>query len=149
MGLSGGMAAPDLYSRNVAASVERLRKARHLSLRGLSERLGGGGHPMLPSAVHALVQGKRKVTADDLMALAAVLEVTPADLLACSSDAEAAAASHLAMRAARQLAALIGEVLANPGDPVPARRLDRALTRVRVEVEELLEDAAARTEKAG
>jgi hypothetical protein len=57
-------------------------------------------------------------------------------------------ADHPATREARNLAGRIGEALASPGDPVSARRLDRALTRVRVEVEELLEESASH-EKAG
>lgn len=134
--------------QDVIANVERLREARHLSLRGLSERLAALGHPLITSAVHAIVQGKRKVTADDLAALAQVLEVSPADLLVPHSAAALAAESHPAMREARNLVGRIGEALASPGDPVSARRLDRALTRVRVEVEELLEESASH-EKAG
>ena len=87
--------------RNVIANVERLREARHLSLRGLSGRLGDLGHPMLPSAVHALVQGKRKVNADDLVALAAALEVSPGTLLAPPSAEEIPAEPHPAQREVR------------------------------------------------
>lgn len=55
----------------VVANVERLRKARRLSLRALSDRLAGLGRPILPIGLSRLSQGKRRVDADDLVALAA------------------------------------------------------------------------------
>jgi transcriptional regulator with XRE-family HTH domain len=155
-----GVSAPDRINsrsspmgevgRNVVSNIERLRQARNLSFRGLSERLGALGRPILPAVLHRLSQGKRRVDADDLVAFAAALGVTPADLLLPPDAAsDPAAESHPAMREARNLAGRVGETLASPGDPVSARRLDRALTRVRVEVEELLEESASRAVKAG
>ena len=135
--------------QDVIANVERLRQARGLSFRALSEMLGALGRPILPAVLHRLSQGRRRVDADDLVAFAAALGVTPADLLlppgTVSDDPRA---DHPAMREARNLAGRIGEALASPGDPVSARRLDRALTRARVEVEELLEETAVCPEKA-
>ena len=67
--------------RQVVANVEELRRARKLSLRQFSERLGATGRPILPSVLHALGQGQRRVTADDLTALALALGVNPSALL--------------------------------------------------------------------
>jgi ribosome-binding protein aMBF1 (putative translation factor) len=63
--------------RNVVANVEQLRQARGLSFRALSEMLGAVGRPILPAVLHRLSQGKRRVDADDLVAFAAALGVTP------------------------------------------------------------------------
>ena len=132
--------------QNVIANVERLRAARHLSLRQLSDRLGALGRPMMPSAVHAVTKGRRRVDADDLVALAAVLGVTPAGLLAPPGDPPP---DHAAGAAARQLAGCIGDLLAARGDPEAARdaseALDRALRRVQLEAEELLADVRRET----
>lgn len=135
--------------RNVIANIEQLRHFRGLSFRGLSERLGAIGRPILPSALHMVSQGKRRVDADDLVALAQVLGVSPADLLSPPSDEEIGAEPHPAQRETGNLASRLGEVLAAPGDPVAAARLKRALQRVRIEVAEVLEESAARAGKAG
>jgi transcriptional regulator with XRE-family HTH domain len=134
--------------RNVIANIEQLRAARHLSFRGLSDLLGALGRPILPAVLHRLSQGKRRVDADDLAAIAAVLGVSPADLLA-PPDPEILAEPHPAQREVRSLASRLEEVLASPGDPVTAARLKRALQRVRIEVAELLEESAGRAGKAG
>ena len=84
--------------RNVIANVERLRQARHLSLRQLSARLAELGRPTLTSVVHWMLQGGRRVDVDDLVALADSLEVSPADLLAPPSGAEILSGSHPALR---------------------------------------------------
>ena len=135
--------------QNVIANIERLRQARRLSLRQLSVRLGELGRPTLTSGVHRTLQGGRRVDADDLVAFAAVLGVSPAELLAPPSDAEVPATDHAALREVASLADRIGEVLAAPGDPVAAGRLKRALQKVRLEVAEVLEESAARPGKAG
>jgi hypothetical protein len=135
--------------RNVIANIDQLRHARGLSFRGLSECLGTAGRPILPAVLHRMSQGGRRVDADDLVALAAVLGVCPADLLAPPSDEEIGAEPHPAQRETGNLADRIGEVLAAPGDPVSAARLKRSLQRVRIEVAELLEESVGRTRKAG
>ena len=62
-----------------------VRNIRELSagvtLRVLSDRLGKLGRPILPSVLHRLMQGGRRVDADDLVALALALQVTPNALL--------------------------------------------------------------------
>jgi transcriptional regulator with XRE-family HTH domain len=59
----------------VVSAIEELRAARGLSLRQLADRLGALGHPVQTSAVHAIVQGRRKVSPDELVALALALDV--------------------------------------------------------------------------
>lgn len=135
--------------RNVVANIEQLRAARGLSFRQFSARLGAIGRPIVPAVLHRLSQGYRRVDADDLVAFAAVLGVSPADLLAPPSDEEIGAEPQPAQREVRNLAIRLEEVLAAPGDPVAAARLKRALQRVRIEVAELLEESAARAGKAG
>lgn len=65
----------------VVRNVEQLREARGLSFRGLAERLAALGRPILPSVLHALSKGDRRVDADDLMALAVALKVPPSAIL--------------------------------------------------------------------
>ncbi|WP_236244526.1 helix-turn-helix domain-containing protein [Streptomyces sp. CC210A] len=79
--------------RQVAANVKRLREARGLTLRGLSALLKQAGRPLSADALNKIENGRpvdteeekgravRRVDADDLVALAAVLEVSPSALL--------------------------------------------------------------------
>jgi transcriptional regulator with XRE-family HTH domain len=67
--------------KTVVRNVTDLSEARGLSLRKLSERLKRLGRPILPSALHALSQGARRVDVDDLVALAVALGVNPNALL--------------------------------------------------------------------
>jgi transcriptional regulator with XRE-family HTH domain len=119
----------------VIANVGRLRKAQHLSFRALSDRLAEIGRPILPSALHAVSQGRRRVDADDLVALACVLGVTPADLLKSPGTT---VPDHPAVRAARDLADRVEALVRAAGDPQAAGRADRAMRRVAIEIEELL-----------
>lgn len=50
-------------------------------MRALSQRLSELGHPLLPSGITKIEQGKRGVDVDDLVALARALEVRPEQLL--------------------------------------------------------------------
>lgn len=68
----------------VAENVKRLRG--RVPVRELSARLGGLGRKMLPSAITKIEQGARRVDADDLVALALVLGVTPNRLLLCDRE---------------------------------------------------------------
>lgn len=70
----------------VAANVRALREERRLTLAQLSERMERAGRPLIPQGLQKIEQGTRRVDADDLMALALALEVTPNRLLL---DAEA------------------------------------------------------------
>lgn len=68
-------------SERVAANVRQLRQERGDDLADVSERLTRLGRPIGVSALSKLETGKRRVDADDLMALAIVLDVTPNRLL--------------------------------------------------------------------
>ena len=69
----------------VAGNVRELRARRRLSVRDLSKRLGELGYPLLPSGVSNVEAAdgprRRRVTVDDLPALALGLTTTPAALL--------------------------------------------------------------------
>ena len=95
---------------NVVRAVEDLRADRNLSLRQLSERLTATGHPLITSAVHAIVQGRRRISVDDLVALARALGVSPASLLRGSAACE----SDPAYREACDLGERIGTAIADP-----------------------------------
>ena len=71
----------------VAANVKRLRKARGMSLRALSEALSDAGRNLSQDAINKIENGARpeakqvrRVDVDDLIALAVVLGVSPAAL---------------------------------------------------------------------
>jgi transcriptional regulator with XRE-family HTH domain len=68
-------------AETVSANVKRLRTRQNLGLRGLSKKLGGVGRAISHSAVDQIEKGTRRVDVDDLQALAAALDVTPATLL--------------------------------------------------------------------
>lgn len=65
----------------VIDNVEKLRQARGISFRDLAARLAKLGRPIGPAVLHRLSQGKRRVDADDLVALAVALGVNPSTLL--------------------------------------------------------------------
>ena len=65
----------------VAANVEAHRAAQNLSYAALSRRLAELGRPIPALGLTRIRDGQRKVDADDLVALALALEVSPATLL--------------------------------------------------------------------
>lgn len=65
----------------VIANVEELRQARRLSFRDLAARLAELDRPIGSAVLHRLSQGRRRVDADDLVALAIALDVNPNALL--------------------------------------------------------------------
>jgi transcriptional regulator with XRE-family HTH domain len=65
----------------VAENVKRLREGLGWSLARLSQQLGDIGRPILSTGLHRLEQGRRRIDADDLVALAAALDVSPITLL--------------------------------------------------------------------
>jgi hypothetical protein len=139
--------------RTVIANIERLRKARRMSHRGLSTELAAVGRPIGDTVLHRQSTGKRRVDADDLAAFAAVLGVAPADLLRAPGAAPAVPApNHPAVRASRELTARIEELIEASGDPQALayadRRVDRAVQRVQLEVEELVSIATRRHRRA-
>jgi transcriptional regulator with XRE-family HTH domain len=67
--------------RQVAANVRALRARRNLSQPELSERLAAVGRPMGVSALSKIEKATRRVTVDDLVALALALGTNPNALL--------------------------------------------------------------------
>ncbi|MGW3724230.1 helix-turn-helix domain-containing protein [Streptomyces sp. NPDC000851] len=65
----------------VAENLARLRKIRGYSTRQLSAELERKGRPISPSGITRMEKGDRVVTADDLVALAAIFGVSPVSLL--------------------------------------------------------------------
>jgi transcriptional regulator with XRE-family HTH domain len=65
----------------VAANITRLRESGGLQYTGLSARLAELGWSLSPVALRRIEQGDRRVTVDDLVALAVALEVSPETLL--------------------------------------------------------------------
>jgi transcriptional regulator with XRE-family HTH domain len=65
----------------VAANVKRLREQLNLGLRALAQRLADAGRPLTHTALDKIERGTRRVDVDDLMALAAALDISPATLL--------------------------------------------------------------------
>ena len=127
--------------RTVIANIEELRRSRKVSLRDLAALTADLGRPIGDTVLHRQSQGKRRVDADDLVAFAEALGVTPADLLepppACGPIYD-----HPALIAARSLASRVADLIAAAGDPQAmaraGRQADRALRRARIEIEELL-----------
>jgi transcriptional regulator with XRE-family HTH domain len=76
-------------SRTVAENVKRLRMAQNMSFTQLSERLAEAANwDINPVGVRRIETWERRVTPDDLTALAVALGVTPATLLMPPSDSE-------------------------------------------------------------
>jgi hypothetical protein len=89
-----------------------------------------------------MMRAERRMCVDDLTALARVLGTTPAALLADPDTPPTP--DHAALRAAAELAERTGQLLAADGDGVMAPgRVSRALRRVQLETEELLEEVRA------
>jgi len=65
----------------VATNVKRLRKDRGLAFTDLSARLTDIGRPIPPLGLRKIESGGRRVDADDLVALALALDVSPVTLL--------------------------------------------------------------------
>lgn len=132
--------------RNLIANVEYLRQVRGLSYRKLSAELGRVGRPIFPLGLSRMAHELRRTDVDDLVALAEVLGVTPDVLLSPPETVKAGPAEvPAAVREARNLTARIEQLLDASGNP-EAREfasggVDRALRRVAIEVEELLEQA--------
>jgi transcriptional regulator with XRE-family HTH domain len=76
-----GAVQRDATAARVSVNVKRLRKGKNLGLRGLSNKLAEVGRPLGHSSVDQIEKGARRVDVDDLMALAAALDVSPTTLL--------------------------------------------------------------------
>ena len=67
--------------RTVGKKLADLRKTRGLTTRQLSAKLERAGRPIPASGITRMESGERQVTADDLAALAGVLNTSPITLL--------------------------------------------------------------------
>ena len=67
--------------RYVARNVARIRSAQGLSTMRLATMLVGAGRTIAPTAITRIESGERRVDVDDLVALAAALNVNPSALL--------------------------------------------------------------------
>lgn len=67
--------------KRVAGNLALFRRILGLSQRDLSERMSDLGRPLLPQVLSKIEQVDRRVDADDLVALALALQVTPNQLL--------------------------------------------------------------------
>ncbi len=70
----------------VATNVALYRGKRGLRLGGLSERMAEVGRPMSVSTLSAIENATRRTDVDDLVAIAAALNVSPAALLMPQTD---------------------------------------------------------------
>jgi hypothetical protein len=80
---------PDIgaTSRAVAANVMRLRKAQNMSFTDVSEQLANLGWSINAVGIRRIENRERRVTPDDLTALAVVFGVSPITLLMPKSPA--------------------------------------------------------------
>lgn len=70
-----------LTGQVVGKNVTRLRKGAGLNYSGLSQRLADRDRDIPPLAIRRIEDGDRRVDVDDLVALAAALNVSPATLM--------------------------------------------------------------------
>jgi len=78
---SPASAAPSTTSDAVAQNIARARKSLGWTLLDLENALTTAGHRISLSALSKIENRSRKVDVDDLMAIAVVLDVSPAALL--------------------------------------------------------------------
>ena len=71
---------PDV-SRTVGRGIRAVRDLRRLSAAAVVSALAGRGHHLNRSALCEIELGNRRVTVDDLVHIAAVLDVAPARFL--------------------------------------------------------------------
>lgn len=65
----------------VRQNIQRVRKASGLSHTALSQKMSEAGHQVSKTAVSEIENGARRVSADDLLAIAVALGVSPLELL--------------------------------------------------------------------
>ena len=87
----------------VSANVRRLREANHFGYAELARRLKATGRCIPELGLRRIEEGRRRVDADDLVALAVALDVSPITLLMSpSTDADAAVATAVETVTAEQ-----------------------------------------------
>lgn len=80
---------PKTVPETIASRVEAVRERRGYSLRELSRRLDEVGHSMDATALMRLERGERRITIDDLLAVALALDVPPVALFVPIDTGEA------------------------------------------------------------
>lgn len=65
----------------VAENIRRERTGQHLTLSDVAHACAKAGHPMHISTLSKIEKSERRVSVDDLVALAWVLNISPNDLL--------------------------------------------------------------------
>lgn len=85
---------PGPAGKRVAERVKKLRTASGLTFKEVSERLDALGRPIPVLGLSRLERGERRVDADDLIALALALDVTPNRLMLPDVDARTSASAH-------------------------------------------------------
>lgn len=105
----------------VIANVEELRQIRGLSFRDLAARLAELGRPIGSAVLHRLSQGRRRVDADDLVALAVALGVTTDSLLL---DRHARRDEMMDLTPAFRQRADVVWAWADGREPMPAHQVD-------------------------
>lgn len=109
--------------RQVVRNVLELAQIRGLSLRDLSARLCELGIKAVPSVLHRLANERRRVDADDLVAFAVALGVSPSSLLLprdVPPDAEVDLTPNISARARAAWAWADGRMPLPRAGPVPA-----------------------------
>ncbi|MFJ9030021.1 helix-turn-helix domain-containing protein [Streptomyces sp. NPDC102274] len=81
-------------TKQVARTVRDLRERRQWTTDDLSRRLTEAGYPLAQSGVTRLESGGRRITVDDLEALAAVFGVHPTALLSSGAPPADPCAVH-------------------------------------------------------
>jgi transcriptional regulator with XRE-family HTH domain len=85
---------PGPAGERIAGRVRKLRLASGLTYKELSGRLEKLGRPIPVLGLSRLEKGERRVDADDLIALALALDVTPNRLMLPDVDARTSASPH-------------------------------------------------------
>lgn len=155
----------------VAVNIRETRKRRGLQLGQLSERLTDVGRPMGASALSKIEAGNRRVTVDDLAALALALDVSPTFLLAPTGEEEHAGITPTVSGATADVLAWVAGERPLPGtdrdgrtrwaatQPMRSHRelrrrvlaywaLDRAYVKLMMQASRTLDDRASGDEQA-
>lgn len=150
--MSAKPSEPGAVSRTVAATVRRLRFARDLTLPGLSAEVAKHGWALSGQVLCKIENGRlaedgtpasqytRSITVDDLVALAAALDVTPMALLDGTAEPDVQGAGCRSVSMAEELDAAVRDVAEPaPGTDVAARvrTARRLMAQIGLELEEI------------
>lgn len=143
---------PGAVSRTVAATVRRLRLARDLTLAELSAEVKKHGWTLSDQVLCKLENGRqaedgtpaskysRSITVDDLVALAAALDVTPMALLDGTAEPDVRGAGCRSVSMVEELDAAVRDAAEPaPGTDIAARlrTARRLMAQIGLELEEI------------